>query len=320
VNDALSQVYSWAQRLSRRAAGGTILLFIIFRLFHFSPSLSFQLVIALMALLIGIPHGAVDHLITLPKDPRTKFFSFIAIYILIAVAAGYGIAHWNRLGFQLVVLMSSLHFGFGDAAYSNEWQDAKQSARNPFPIVFTYALPAGFLPVVLPLTDSRALSALDRINPSIAHWCGSLTSTIRNTTLALTVFCLLALVLAKRLQLAFDLVLLVALSIVAPPLITFAVYFGCWHAIRHTARLVPKLPKAMVQLHQSSPIAAIRAAIAPGLYAVIGTLALSIILLFFDSKNFSYGLLWTTLVIVWSLTVPHMLTTAKFDFGALGKK
>ena len=320
MNNALSQVYSWAQRLSRGAAIGTILLFSILHLFRVSPSISFQLIIALIALMLGIPHGAIDHLITLPKNPRARFYTFIFIYVLIAIAAGYGIAHWNRLGFQLVVLMSSLHFGFGDAAYSNEWEDAKGSRRNPFVIVFIYALPAGFLPVILPLTDARALSTLDRINPAIAHWCGSLTSILRNATLTITVLCLIALLLARRLQLALDLVLLAALSLVAPPLITFAVYFGCWHAVRHTARLVPKLPKAMAQLNQSSPIAAIRAAIIPGLYAVVGTLGFASLLIFFDAKNFSYGLLWTTLVIVWSLTVPHMLTTAKFDFGALGKK
>ena len=320
MNNELSQVYSWAQRLSRGAAIGTILLFIAFHLFHVSPSISFQLIIALIALMLGIPHGAIDHLITLPKNPRSRFFTFIVVYILIAIAAGYGIAHWNRLGFQLVVLMSSLHFGFGDAAYSNEWEDAKGSPRNPFSIVFIYALPAGFLPVVLPLTDTRALSALNRINPSIAHWCGSFTSIFRNATLAITVLCILALVLAKRLQLALDLVLLAALSLIAPPLITFALYFGCWHAVRHTARLVPKLPKAMLQLNKSSAFAAIRAAIIPGLYAVVGTLAFAALLIFFDAKNFSYGLLWSTLVIVWSLTVPHMLATAKFDLGAFEKK
>lgn len=320
MNDALSQVYSWAQRVSRGAAIGAILLFSVLHLFHLSPSLSFQLVIALIALMLGIPHGAIDHLITLPKNPRSRFFTFILIYVLIAIAAGYGIAHWNRLGFQLVVLMSSLHFGFGDAAYSNEWKDAKGSRRNPFSIVLLYALPAGFLPVVLPLTDTRALSALNRINPTIANWCGTYISDFRSTTLAITVFSIIGLLFTKRVQLAIDLALLAALSLIATPLITFAVYFGCWHAVRHTARLVPKLPKAMVLINAGSRRAGVWAAIVPGLYAVVGTLALAALLILFDSKNFSYGLLWSSLVIVWSLTVPHMLTTARFDFGALIKK
>ena len=313
MNQALSQVYSWAHRLSRRAAILATLIFAILNIFNISTALSAQLVVALIALAAGIPHGAIDHLITLPKEPRAKFIAFIVIYVLVAIAAGLAIANWNRIGFQIVVLMSSLHFGFGDAAYFNEWRDAEKKKRDSFLIGLIYALPAGFLPVVLPLTDHRALRALERINPSIADWAGSLTSTFRTTTLVFAAIAFLALIIARRLQKALDLVLLGCLSLIAPPLITFAIYFGCWHAVRHTARLVPKLPKAMLQVSKS---AAIREAIVPGLYAVVGTLALATGLLLFARSHFCYGLLWSTLVIVWSLTVPHMATTARFDLSS----
>ena len=59
----------------------------------------------------------------------------------------------------------------------------------------------------------------------------------------------------------------------ASPLITFAVYFGCWHAIRHTARLVPKLPKSMALLRDRSRVVVLLSAFTPGLYAVAATLA-----------------------------------------------
>ncbi|MEI6041777.1 MAG: Brp/Blh family beta-carotene 15,15'-dioxygenase [Actinomycetes bacterium] len=316
MNQALSQVYSWAHRFSRRAAILATLIFAILNIFNISTALSAQLVVALIALAAGIPHGAIDHLITLPKEPRAKFIAFIVIYVLVAIAAGLAIANWNRIGFQIVVLMSSLHFGFGDAAYFNEWRDAEKKKRNKFLIGLIYALPAGFLPVVLPLTDHRALRALERINPSIADWAGTLTSTFRTTTLVFAAIAFLALLIARRLQKALDLVLLACLSLIAPPLITFAIYFGCWHAVRHTARLVPKLPKAMLQVSKSAPSAAIREAIVPGLYAVVGTLALATGLLLFARSHFCYGLLWSTLVIVWSLTVPHMATTARFDLSS----
>ena len=320
MSDALSQVYRWAQRFSRSAAGAAILLFAILEIFDLTLSISVQVTIALIALILGIPHGAIDHLITLPQERKSKFFTFILIYVLIAIVAGVGIAHWNRIGFQSVVLMSSLHFGFGDAAYANEWKDAEGSKREPFWVVLIYALPAGFLPVILPLTDNRALTALNRINPAISHWSGSLTIFFRNTTLTLAIICCLVLAFTKKIQLAIDLLFLAALSLIAPPLITFAIYFGCWHAIRHTARLVPKLPKAMLQIENGSRGAAIRAAVIPGLYAVVGTLALSTFFLLIGPRSLSYGLLWSTLVIVWSLTVPHMIATARFDFGSFGKR
>jgi uncharacterized membrane protein YccC len=72
----------------------------------------------------------------------------------------------------------------------------------------------------------------------------------------------------------------------------------------------------MLQVSKSAPSAAIREAIVPGLYAVVGTLALATGLLLFARSHFSYGLLWSTLVIVWSLTVPHMATTARFDLSS----
>jgi Brp/Blh family beta-carotene 15,15'-monooxygenase len=109
------------------------------------------------------------------------------------------------------------------------------------------------------------------------------------------------------------------LALIAPPLIAFAVYFGFWHALRHTARLVPKLPKAQQYIGSGDWHKAIWAVVFPGLYAIAGTLLIAIGLMIINPENFSSSLLWSTLVIIWALTVPHMATTAKFDFAALKK-
>jgi Brp/Blh family beta-carotene 15,15'-monooxygenase len=116
-----------------------------------------------------------------------------------------------------------------------------------------------------------------------------------------------------------DLMLLVALSLIAPPLIAFATYFGLWHALRHTARLVSKLPAADGLARAGNWKGAIRGAITPGLYAVFGTLVIATILMLKSPGAFSSSLLWSTLVIIWALTVPHMATTARFDWKTLHK-
>jgi Brp/Blh family beta-carotene 15,15'-monooxygenase len=231
----------------------------------------------------------------------------------LAVAAGFAIATWNQIGFQLILIISALHFGFGDGAFKSEWNDSRGITKDGFLKVCAYALPAGFLPVILPLTDSRSLSALNRINPEIANWSGSINQTLRNITLALALIGLLLLLITKNFQAALDLLLLLILSLLAPPLIAFAVYFGCWHAVRHTARLVPKLPKALVFARSTKPLKAFISAVIPGLYAVLGTILLAVGLMVFRPEYFDTGLLWTILVIIWALTIPHMLTTAKFD-------
>jgi hypothetical protein len=170
MNNGLSRVYELASRSSRIAVVGAIITFGIFDLISLDFPLSGQIVIAAISLLIGIPHGAIDHLITIPRESRVRFIAFIFFYVLLAVAAGFAIATWNQIGFQLILVISALHFGFGDSAFKSEWNESRGITKAAFLKVSAYALPAGFLPVILPLTDSRALSALNHINPEIANW------------------------------------------------------------------------------------------------------------------------------------------------------
>ena len=317
MNPFLSQIYLWTDRFSRVASASMIALLVILHFFGYQIPLSVQVAIALISLLIGIPHGAIDHLIAVPQNPKSRFYLFIAIYVLVAVAAGWVIASWNTCGFIAIVVMSSLHFGFGDASFANEWCDARGMPRYSRIVEIMYALPAGLLPVVLPLTDVRATKALKRIHPSLSDWAGSNIGLLRDLVFALTIAALAVLVVTHSWQLLIDLALLLVLAILAPPLITFALYFGCWHATRHTARLVPKLAGADELARVGSPGAAIWAAIYPGLYAVVGVLIVAIGLLLMRPAQFGSSLLWSALVIVWALTVPHMAITSRFDLRAL---
>ena len=317
MDATLNFVYNWARRMSRAGLLASLAITIVVQVIWGEISLSFQLALALVALLIGIPHGAIDHLITIPRTSRLKYTLYITGYILLALVAGWAIAIWNLVGFQLVVLMSALHFGFGDAAYRNEESEYLGKKKFKLWVECTYAIPAGFLPVILPLTDSRTLQTLERIQPTLVNWAGSQIDNLRNTTLALGIISIFILALTRHSSHALDLALLFALSLVAPPLIAFAVYFGFWHAIRHTARLVPKLDTSMTFIKVGKWHRAIAAAVIPGLYAIAGTFLLAILLIALDPENFSSSILWSTLVIIWALTVPHMATTSRFDFAAL---
>ena len=316
MNQTLSQVYQGSARFSRVTAAAAILLFAGLQVTNFEITVKAQVVLAVIALAIGIPHGAIDHLITIPRDSTKRFIGFIAIYTLIAIIAALAIAQWNLVGFQLVVLMSALHFGFGDSAYANESQAAAGKNGYSKLVLASYAIPAGFLPVILPLTDKRTLDVLQELNPTLINWAGTFTELLRNSTLAIAVFSTLLLVTTKNYELAVDLVLLLALSFFSPPLVAFAVYFGLWHAIRHTARLVPKLPSAMQRVASGNPSASFFAAVIPGLYAILGIFVLGIFFVARGSTDVSSDFLWVILVIIWALTVPHMATTAKFDLRA----
>jgi len=316
MDQTLSQIYQGSARFSRATAAAAILLFAGLQLTNFEITMKAQVVLAVIALAIGIPHGAIDHLITIPRDSSKRFIGFIAIYTLIAIIAALAIAQWNLVGFQFVVLMSALHFGFGDSAYANESQAAARKSSYSSLVLTSYAIPAGFLPVVLPLTDKRTLDVLQELNPALINWAGTFTELLRNSTLAIAVFSILLLIVTKNYSRAIDLALLLALSFLAPPLVAFAVYFGLWHAIRHTARLVPKLPSAMQKVASGKPLPVFFTAVIPGLYAILGIFILGIFFVARGTTDVSRDFLWVILVIIWALTVPHMATTAKFDLRA----
>jgi Brp/Blh family beta-carotene 15,15'-monooxygenase len=319
MHNSLIFIYQWARQWSRYGLIGSLAIVIAAQLALGDIPLSLQLAIALVALLVGIPHGAIDHLITIPRTSQRKFVAYIVGYILVAILAGWAIASWNLLGFQIVVVMSALHFGFGDAAYRNEEREYLREDKYPFWVESVYAIPAGFLPVILPLTDSRTLDALERIQPTLINWAGSNSNAIRSYALVAGVASILLLIVTRHYSHALDLSLLALLAIIAPPLVAFAIYFGFWHAIRHTARLVPKLDTAMRYVSEENPKRAIAAAVIPGLYAIAGTFVLAIALMVASPDKFSSSILWSTLVIIWALTVPHMATTARFDFAAFKK-
>lgn len=281
-----------------------------------ADSLNWQVVMAVVALAIGIPHGALDHLVTLPKSAPWKMALFVVIYVAIALAAIWAILQWNVWGFIAVVIMSATHFGIGDSAFISELNHLKGSTSSKFP-VWAYAPAAGLLPVVIPLVNSRSTEALTKVNAELINWHYGYTSEIQIAVAAIATLSAMALISRKRYRDLLDLALLAALASVAPPLVVFAVYFGCWHAMRHTARLTSLLPRSIASYEGGNSRGAFTHAVIPGLPALAGTLIFVALLAGFSQSNVSDTFLWLTLVTIWALTVPHMIVTAKLDRAAL---
>ena len=165
------KVFSRVRTLSSAIVALAIALSIIFSSWLGADSLNWQVAMAIAALAIGIPHGALDHLVTLPKAQPIKMAIFIAIYVAIALAAIWAILQWNVWGFIAVVIMSATHFGIGDSAFISELNRLKGSSSS-LP-VWAYAPAAGLLPVVIPLVNSRSTEALTKVNDSLINaWSG----------------------------------------------------------------------------------------------------------------------------------------------------
>ena len=279
-----------------------------------SSSMSWQVIIAVIALALGIPHGALDHLVTLPKAQPKKMALFIFVYVAVAIFAVIGILKFNTVGFIVVLFMSAIHFGIGDAAFINEIDKRSEGAKKLNR--WFYIPAAGFTPVFIPLVNSASTEALASVNPALINWHQGFDSQILFTV---SIFALLAIgvmVFDKRYREALDLIVLLLLAHLAPPLIAFAVYFGCWHAMRHTARLTLSLPRCVENITQGMLRKAFSNAVIPGLPALIGTFVVAG-LLALSGRDFTDEFFWMALVVVWALTVPHMAVTAKLDRAAL---
>lgn len=302
------------RNFSSASVAAAIFLSVLFSGFLGKETMGWQIALAIFALAIGIPHGALDHLITLPKNEPKKMAIFIAIYVAVAIIAVIGILKFNIVGFILVLLMSAVHFGIGDTAFINEID--KRSASRAKLLRSVYIPAAGFTPVFIPLVNSASTDALAKVNPSLINWHQGLDQEILTVVTSFSVISIVVLLITRRVREAIDLTLLLALALITPPLIAFAVYFGCWHAMRHTARLTLSLPLTEQNLSEGKLNKAFLNAVIPGLPALVGTLVVAAGLAL-SGKDFTDDFFWMALVVVWALTVPHMAVTAKLDKAAL---
>ena len=277
-------------------------------------SMGWQVIIAVIALAIGIPHGALDHLVTLPKAQPKKMALFIFVYVAVAIVAVIGILKFNTVGFIVVLFMSAIHFGIGDAAFINEID--KRSAAPKKLNRWFYIPAAGFTPVFIPLVNSASTDALASVNPALINWHQGLDSQILLGNTLFTLIAIAVMAFEKRYREVLDLTVLLLLAHLAPPLIAFAVYFGCWHAMRHTARLTLSLPRCVENITQGMLRKAFSNAVIPGLPALVGTFVVAGILAL-SRRDFTDEFFWMALVVVWALTVPHMAVTARLDRAAL---
>ena len=307
-------LFKQVRLFSSVAAAIGILLSLIFSWLLQTSSMGWQVVVAVIALAIGIPHGALDHLVTLPKSQPTKMVIFVVIYVAVAVVAVVGILKFNTIGFILVLFMSAIHFGIGDAAFISEI-DKRTNPERKLNRWF-YIPAAGFTPVFIPLVNSASTEALASVNPALINWHQGFDSEILILVSAFAVLSIAVMFVGKRKREGVDLTLLLLFAHLAPPLIAFAVYFGCWHAMRHTARLTLSLPKCIESLNLGLNRKAFSSAVIPGLPALVGTFVVAAVLAL-SGQSFSDEFFWMALVVVWALTVPHMVVTAKLDRAAL---
>ena len=288
------------------AAGAAVALSLLTRTTAASTSIGpVPIAVALIALMIGIPHGAVDNLTLQRSLTRSQKLAGAAAYVGIAALAAAAIITWPGIAFVLVIAMTVWHFGTGDV-------EATRELRGLAPVSgiarVGYALALGSTPVLLPLSSPAAVSTLTAIEPRLAAVMSEpVIVGTRITVLSLIVVMLLWLIQRGDVRGAIELFALAVLGFIASPLVAFAVYFGFWHALRHTARL------AQVT-YGTITIRSLLGVSKGGLPSLIGFVVVVIAVLALLDPSTTIGpALWVGLAIVWGLTVPHMILVSRFD-------
>ncbi len=252
-------------------------------------------VLLVAAGLLGLPHGAVDHLALGWARGRTGSARPVVLLAYALAAAAAGAALTVPVPALLVLLLlSAAHFAEGEAAF-----DRLRGGTGAALPAAALGLVVVAVPLVLrPGAAGPLLLSLDPALPAVL-------ARIRLPLLAVTSVLVLAGLAsswrAGQRRVVGELALVAAGAIFAPPLVIFSAWFAGWHGPRHLVRLAALEPvgdgRARVRRLALG-------ATGPTVVAVLGLTTLVLVL---------GQLPGAVLVVLLALTVPHAAVVGRLD-------
>lgn len=195
--------------------------------------------VAVLAVLVGVPHGAVDGALLATAEPTA---GRRAAWVYLAVFAAVGAAVWLATVPAVLVLLVAavVHFGLGEVEYADAGPTRPGRSAGSWERVAA-VVGSGGVVVAVPFAvhPQPVNSVLAALSPGLVT---ALSPGVRWTAAAVAVACLAVTVacrvLSRRLREAGEGLLLLVMAFVAPPVLSFAVFFGAWHSLRHLTRLL----------------------------------------------------------------------------------
>jgi Brp/Blh family beta-carotene 15,15'-monooxygenase len=264
--------------------------------------------LALVGVVVGIPHGAVDHLVPFWADGRRvrarPFVAIVVGYVAVVALALACVRFTPTVTVWAFLIASAFHFGRGEVVAAAELDG------RPIPTVTRDLLPAvahGAVTVGLPLAawSTTSLPLLDLVAPGFARTPALLLSGVLVSVYTLAAVAATLLLVRGRRRDAAELGLLTLAFTVVPAPAVFGVYFAAWHAARHTARLVllPG-PDGAVDVRRGA-VRYVQTAALPT--------AAALVLLAVVTGAGSRTVLTGALVTLVALTAPHLVVVAALD-------
>ncbi len=281
--------------------------------------------------LLGLPHGALDHLIparlglTWGRKPLG-----VALYLLayVAVAALYlGLWLWQpAVAFIGFLAATVWHWGQGDQRFLEIFLGRARPTRWG---AWVTLLVRGSLPIVLPvLAFPETAESLYR-HAATGLGLADTTLTLTSPWLVVPLLCLLTVGLlayafnavraAPNAQLlavdGAEVLLLILLFTLVPAYMSIGVYFLFWHSLRHLGRLLILHPRDAAQVaqgHLYPPVRRLTLDLLPVTFAAL--CLLSGFYLFNAERIISLeGFVALYLILISALTKPHLVVVAMMD-------
>ena len=208
-------------RIEKYAKGLGLGIALVFILFPSIPQEVQFAVVALILMLVGIPHGGIDHLIHNPQIGSAGLLRFLLRYLLLMLA--YGLIWWLLPLAALLAFLGMSAYHFGQSHFIGRPQHAKLDG------LLFMCKGSFFLAVIL---FGNWQETIDILQPITSINLGP---NQRLILIGLLLGATLGTQFVKGDSLckedAMDYLVLAPLLFLSPLLISFIVYFGFWHSM-----------------------------------------------------------------------------------------
>jgi Brp/Blh family beta-carotene 15,15'-monooxygenase len=291
---------------------------------------------AISLVLLGLPHGALDHLVPsrlARRAPEPRGMALIVLLYLLVGGAVVLLWFLNPvLAFALFILTTWFHWGQGDLFVEGTRMGAGAPSRLTRAGMLTVR---GALPMIVPLVAAPAVyfAVFQDTTGVIAVPTGDLTPFFESEPLRLSIIAALLLLgvvtFAATARARWgtpegrrgwwgdlgEVALLAVFFSVVPPILAIGLYFCLWHSLRHIVRL------SLLDPGSRPPLSAGRFVVVARRFAVqsapITVAALGLLVTLFlvvPRAGLSGGaLLGLYLVLISSLTLPHVVVVSIMD-------
>ncbi|MDR9417509.1 Brp/Blh family beta-carotene 15,15'-dioxygenase [Gracilimonas sp.] len=267
-------------------------------------------ILGLVILIIGMPHGALDHIIAfkaykVPKNSKTQWIFYLS-YLGVIVLYGIFWIFFPLLSFAFFLMMTLYHFGQADAER------------------FSFS---GISKSIL--LYSRGLTVVGLILfGSDPYYSSSIIEEVTGFSLVNNVFafigpgyltlffvllyplCYLAIIAIKEPQLVtswftLDAVIVSLIFSLCEPIFAFSVYFGVWHAFNHSKTMMEFISQygqetSFIWFYKNT-----------FLYSIISYAGLGILYFILEAFGNQELLVALLFILISVLTLPHMFVVEK---------